>query len=164
MSNQKKPNTKGTEPMPTGGGGLAELSFDNSDFDLNLLKVDKTLQNEIKAKGLPYKFINYVKFKASGGVHKGGWVPYKRESKPEAAFAGGYATDPDGYTVRNELVLATRDPRLHVYRQQQIAVQNKRQADITGLNRQAAAEMRARMRDQGLSGRIHEGYDENDQE
>jgi hypothetical protein len=150
MSNQNTTTTK--KPASDLNLPSLETLYGGKPEDaLNFMGIDAGLKKELTEQGLPWKFINYVTFKKNGSVSKGGWVPYKRKTKADNAFGALFATDPDGYTVRAEMVLAVRDPNLHAYFKEQLRRRNQ-SYDLKNIQKNQANQFRR----QGLN--VDEGY------
>lgn len=135
------------------------LGIDAAEFDPDdQLAIEPELLAEIKEKGHAYRWINASKFKEAYGYDARRWVPYKRESKPTGAF--GF-TDPEGYTRRGDLLLATRPNEIHMAHR----AKNKRKTDsLAAVQVKSAAEsIRKSMQEGNVTGaKIIEGYDDNE--
>lgn len=130
-----------------------------SEFDLDdALAIEPTLLAEIKAKGLVHRWINSAKFKNNFGFDARRWAPYKRESKGSESF--GF-TDSEGYTRRGDLILAVRSTEINAAHKAKIQRKNSNLAATQ--SKEAASELRQRMKDAGIKGaKIFEGYEENE--
>lgn len=132
---------------------IAAAEFDVDDQ----LMIDPVIKAEIEAKGLVCRWINAHKLKENYGFDARRWVPYKPESKGDSAF--GFQ-DSEGYVRRGDLVLGVRSKEINAAHKAKIDRKNKTLSAVQ--NKQAADELRMRMKDAGIKAKIYDGYDEND--
>lgn len=119
----------------------------------NRLSIPKELKEELTAKGLEWRFINYKELVAEQGYHKWGWTPYKPEKtdkiNKEEFFLG---KDPDGYFRRKELVLAVRSTAAGNKHRELLEV--KRHRLNKAVNKQYGEELNQFAKDAGLKTKI----------
>lgn len=133
---------------------VADTSSSLADMYMNPLKVDENLKSELKSKGLEYRFIN-LKTYQDMGFHRAHWRPYKRESS--APQDSGFAADGEGYMRRGDLVLAVK-PKEHAdLHRNQLRLKAKLQSNP---NTVRAAELKQMMQSAGISGKVHEGFED----
>lgn len=134
--------------------------FSTDEFDINLLKIDAELRAELDEQGLVPRWINAKSFIQGGNFHRAGWRPYKRDpSKVKGALDFGYGASPEGYIQRNDLVLAVKKVDEH----ERYKAHIQRRADImSGVNRNAAQELREKIKSSGVKAKIFEGYEDNE--
>lgn len=82
-------------------------SMNAFDYQFNTVSLPKDLQDEMRSKGLEWRFINFHHLKQNG-YHKTFWQPYKPDKKPEFVFGGEFGQDPNGYVIRKDLILAVK--------------------------------------------------------
>ena len=137
---------------------VEKASIAVSEFDMDdALIIDPKIRAEIEAKGLVCRWINGHKFKDNYGFDARRWVPYKTETGMGEAFGG---KDSEGYIRRGDLILAVRTKEMNAAHKAKIDRKNKTLA--AAQNKQAADELRQRMKDAGVKGvKILEGYEAN---
>lgn len=122
-------------------------------------KLDEALINELDEAGLACRFINFKQYRDNYGVHKSGWVAYKRKSKDPSPAGELFGNDPDGYVRRGDMILAVKTKEA-TERHKQFLKQRSTTLQAN-YNKEKAQELRKLMRDSGVKAEIHEGFDEN---
>lgn len=126
------------------------------EFFQNRFIVPQAIKDELEAKGLDCRFISYVKWKENGNMHRSHWVPYRCTAE---TAADQFGKDSEGYIRRGDTVLAVRSKERSEQHREFLKQRNERYRNF---NRLAASELRERMREEGMSGKVHEGYEENE--
>ena len=131
------------------------------DFD-DQLALDPRLKSEIIKKGLVFRWINGVKYKAAFGYDARQWQPYKRSetSVQLENNSFGYA-DSEGFIRRGDMILAVRSKALNDAEKQRN--QNKINNLESNFKKKAVDGLKQSFKEAGLSesSSIIEGYDEN---
>ena len=128
------------------------------DLQINALMLDDELAQELRAKGLTWRFINRKKWD-SDGFHKSYWVPYKRESTPSSSSV--FSAGADGYTRRGDMILAVKTEEAQAVHRARIRQKTSAQSNTTKIK---TDEFRKMMSDAGISpkySKVHSGYEEN---
>jgi hypothetical protein len=146
--NKGKPTLKDKEQVT----GYEMQLVDETDH----LAIDPVVLEDIKSKNLAYRWINAVKFKDMHGFDSRRWMPYKAEIGSNKNNAYGYA-DSEGYIRRGDMLLAVQPMHINEARKTKIANRNKTLSSMQ--SKQAAQELRNAL---GSSGKVIEGYDENE--
>jgi hypothetical protein len=148
--------------VPVSKKNDVELSHSFDDLDYNILKLDPELEKEIKAKGLVVRWVNAKKYQVDGNYHRSGWRAYKLDSASTAGKGSldfNFGVTPEGYVIRNDLLLAYKtkesQERWRARIQAKTAAQN---------GRSYAKELKAAFSDKGVAAKIHDGYEEGDDE
>jgi len=128
-----------------------------ADYDDNqsTLSIDKRLEEELIANDLVWRFINFKEYKKKG-FHSSKWVPYQRTSTPQNGAL--YTQDPNGYTVKQDLILAVKPNSYNDAHKKYLKSKVDRQGNPQKIK---AQEMKESLKESGLSGKITVGYDEN---
>lgn len=153
-----KEMNKGRKPIET---KQKSVSFAHDELFGNALKVDEALENELTAKGLIGRWVDYKKLVEFAGYHKNGWVPYKREKSDtigSSNFINGM--DPDGLVRRGTVVLAVK-PKETVESHRSYL---RMRAETYGaqVNKKKAEELRALLKSNNLNSEVIEGYEDNE--
>jgi hypothetical protein len=139
---------------------ISQKNDQNSDFggdrDTSLLRVDPKIKKELAEKGFACRWISLREYQTNGNFHKQDWTPYKVSAgaKGPGEFASG--TNPEGYIVRKELVLAVRPLEAHNAHKAQI---RRRTASQSQIQKVAAQKLRETLGQSGA--KVYEGYEEN---
>lgn len=124
----------------------------------SILDVDKSIKNYLEGQGNTVRWINAIKFKASGGFNSKGWQPVRIEDIPKEVIHGtgaAYGSSADGFLLRNDMMLAKRSKEATDRHEKQL----KMRADLaSGKTKQNANAIREGL---GKYGKVIEGYDEN---
>jgi len=120
----------------------------------SILDIDQALQKELKDLDLVYRFINFKQYKQKG-FHQSKWQPYKRTSS--ATGGAVYNTDPDGYTVKQDLVLAVKPRSWNEAHKKMLQAKADR---LAGRDAEIAKEFRDSLREAGISSVVKEGYED----
>ena len=143
---------------------LSQKKEDSAVFieDDSILALDPEIIREIEAKGLSYRWINAGKYRSGGNFHKSGWKAYMREgSKQAGSLDFSYGSSPEGYIVRNDLLLAVKPKESYERKRAQI----QQKADMmAGVEKTRGQELKERMKQAGFGGKVYEGYESNDGE
>lgn len=134
--------------------GFGELSSEYK-AGASTLDIDQALKKELEENGLVCRFINFGQYKQKG-FHPSRWVPYKRET----AVSGGavYTLDANGYTVKQDLVLAVKPKDWNEAHKKYL----KDKADrLSGSDKEAANKLRESMKDTGYAHKVYEGFEDN---
>lgn len=150
MKNGKDPVSKKAE---------ANRRISPDEIYADKFKIDEALKAELAENGLACRFINFKQYRENYGIHKSGWVAYKRKSKDPTPAGDLFGSDPDGYVRRGDMILAVKkqedaDKQKKFLQQRSTTLQGN-------YNKEKAEELRKLMRDSGVQAQIHEGYDEN---
>lgn len=124
---------------------------DQIKFDVDGFEVPVWIQNDIRAAGFNFKWINKKKYYADG-FHKRGWEPYKLskealESRGKDSRLNGF--DPEGYFVRNDNILAIRSNAVDEAYKSHLASLNERMAPQSFKNAKMT-EFKERLAEAGL--------------
>ena len=126
--------------------------------DESILAVDPELRKEIESQGLALRWINAGKYRSGGNFHKSGWRAYQRKTSAQGSLDFSYGTSPEGYIIRNDMLLAVKPVEAYERKRSQI----KSKADLmAGNEKTRAQELREQMRASGLGGKVFEGYEGN---
>lgn len=128
--------------------------------EASLLEVDPTLKSFLDSQGLSCRWLNAQKYVKGGGFHKDGWRALRMPDVPptiRSAITLGGGESPEGYLVRNDLLLAVRGENIQKRHEQRLRDANDRKM---GVNRANAEKLREHIGQAG--GKVHEGYDDND--
>lgn len=129
------------------------------EFQQDMLAVSNDIQNELKSKGLVWRWVDYMRMKQMDGYHPRGWVLYKRKAddkldKDEVRIG----RDPSGLIRRGSLVLAVRPKETNdrhkaylKHRASQYTVKSKKK-ELDGLKQKA--------KQLNLDTKIVDGYEE----
>ena len=120
----------------------------------NDLDLDPELKAELKELQLVPRWINFKEYK-SKGFHRAHWVPYKRQSRPNNSTL--FAISPDGYTTREDLVLAVKPDEWNRAHKKYLAQKVQRQSNPQEAH---AAALRAHAKDTGYGVVVKEGYED----
>lgn len=127
--------------------------------EASILDLDPAIQRFLDGKNLAARWINGTKYTKAGGFNKDGWQPLKVADIPKEALQTmslGFGTSGDGYLVRNDLLLAVRPKERQEAHKQMLARRANAQA---GREQANAAALREHI---GRTGKVFEGYDENE--
>jgi len=117
------------------------------------LSVPQNLKEEMRSKGLEWRWISLKDLQRNGGFHRANWKPYKSDSiKSVSSDFGG--TGPEGYLVRGEMVLAAKSKE--AVEQQRALIRRKTEAQA-GYGKQAAQQLRSTL---GNKAKVVEGYED----
>lgn len=136
--------------------GADDISGQNYDeFFENRFLVPKAIKDELEAKGLDCRFINYKKYVDEGHFHRSHWKPYKCDSTSKDQFG----QDINGYIRRGDTILAVRTKDVSARAKTFLKKRNDRYKNF---NKLAAEELRSKAREAGVNVKVHEGYEENE--
>jgi hypothetical protein len=140
----------------------SQKSTENSDFTTlgtndagSLLRIDPAIVAEINKAGLAYRWISLKEFSQNGNFHKNDWMPYKSESLKKTASEFSWGSNPDGYLIRKEMVLAVKPKKLQEQHKARIKQRTLIQSQSS---KQAAQELKKTLQGSGAS--VYEGYEE----
>lgn len=120
------------------------------------LDIDQALKKELEDNGLVARFINFGHFKQRG-FHPAKWQPYKRQTS--ATGGAVYTVDANGYTVKQDLVLAVKPKDWNDAHKK--FLKNKADRLNGDSEKEAAEKLKASMKETGYDHKISIGYDEN---
>ncbi len=125
----------------------------------NALTIPANIKADLEKTGRVARWINSKKLAEFQGYHPKGWVPYKLPDTMRSADSFKFGNDPEGIVRRGDCILACKSAeqgKKHKDYLNALASQSK------NINAQKANELRAMMRNQGIEGKVHEGYEENE--
>ena len=148
------------------GGKLPMSQKKNEVSDLfieddSILALDPEIAREIESKGFAFRWINAGKYRAGGNFHKSGWRAYRRETKKDESPGSldfNYGTSPEGYIIRNDLLLAVKPKEAH---ERKLARVRQKAEMMAGVEKRRASELREHMKNNGLGTKVFEGYEGN---
>jgi hypothetical protein len=157
MSNQVKQASKAGRVTTSERRELdSSDTYQTDDGDDSMFKVPPEIQQEADAKGLVLRWINAPKFQQSGNWHKSGWRAFKRDpTAVKSAIEFGFGTNPEGYIIRNDLVLACKEKEAQDRHRARI---KQRTLANSGKDAKRGDVLREMARDAGVSMQVHEGY------
>ena len=152
----KQGNKGGKLPL-SAKNAVEQMNADREELDQSVLKVDADLLAKITAEGLVCRWINATKYKNGGNFHKSGWRPYKvtQSSTDRGSYDFSYGVSPEGYLIRNDLILAVKKKddqerwKSHIH---------KRAQAMAGKQDETIASFKERARSGGA--KVLEGYDD----
>lgn len=146
--------------MPVNAKDVAEESdFAMDDLDFNILRLDPELKKEFEEKGYVPRWINATSYKNGGNFHKSGWRAYRRTEGADVGAADfNFGVSPEGYIIRNDLLLAFRPKELN---DRWAANIRRKTAIASGGDTTRAEQLRESARQHGVKAKILDGYDEN---
>jgi len=126
----------GNLKKPTGGRVSLEQKNDISAYEFgnkakSMLDIPEACQKELDAAGKEARWIDVVELKKNHGWHKREWAPHKftclgkSEANPFGASEGMY----DGYLIRKQLVLASKDANKAQARRSYVQMRSKLQSN-----------------------------------
>lgn len=131
----------------------------DADFGNNL-RIPTEVMKELKAKDLPFRFVDAPGLAKNGNMHKNGWVPYKADCTPTDAGSLQLGVSPDGFIRRGTLILATRSKAVDLQHRTLISRRNAAQRDVQA---HAARQLKETAKAAGFKESIVvEGYDDED--
>jgi hypothetical protein len=142
--------------IPSSQKATINSDFDSDSQDFSRLRIDPALKVELKEKGLSHRWINYKKFMSDGNFHQSGWVPYKPAAKPTGAVEFSFGSNPEGYVIRGDLILAVKTEEQQAHHKARLARKN---AIYQQYNKQAASQLKEHLK--GTKSKVYEGYEEN---
>lgn len=150
----------GKRPLSTKPSSTRELF--NDDVFGNPLQLSEELKNELRARGLVWRFIDAKRLYDMNGYHDKGWVPYKRDAVTQAKDTHGFkfGNDPDGVIRRGSVILAVKSKEQGDRHKEFLAQKARRATD--GYNAKKAQELREFSRNNNLNADVHEGYEDNE--
>jgi hypothetical protein len=151
--NGKKPASQ--KPAPS----KQPLSLD--DIFGNPMGVQPEVVAYVESKGLAYRWVNASNLAKNGGYHDKGWRPLKRSECATMVTDSIFGQSPDDYFRRGDAVLAVRAKEVHEKHRAYLRQQAQRGKDI---QRQQAQELRKYAKSSGLDMKVHEGYEDDNQE
>lgn len=120
--------------------------------------IDSILKDELKEKGLEYRFIDFKQAKLNGGRSRNGWIVYKRDSPDPGVQGISALADPDGLVRQGSMVLAVKTKANA--EKQRSRIKNSNQIS-TKYNEHITNEVESDARRLGGSSRAISGYDKN---
>jgi hypothetical protein len=151
-----------SNPTKKGRVPASQKSTTNSDFEKidaqdagSLLRIDPAIRRELDEKGLACRWISLREFSQNGNFHKNDWMPYKSDTLKKMASEFSFGTNPDGYLVRKEMVLAVKKKELQEAHKAKIARRTQIQSQAT---KAAAQEIKKTLGGTGAA--VYEGYEE----
>lgn len=125
----------------------------------NPLKLPPSLEAELKAAGLEWRFIDSKKLYQNHGYHDKGWTPYKRDASETTKADFKEGADPDGVFRRGSLILATKSKEACEKHRQVLRQKADRQKSY---NKSKAAELRQMAKESFKDAKkvIYEGYED----
>jgi hypothetical protein len=126
--------------------------FSYDEFFQNQLSLKSAIKDYLNEKGLDWRFINAGQFRSQGNTHQSHWTPIKFENVE-------FGQNSEGYIHRGDLILAGRPKRMGVAHRKFLAQRNALQSSV---NRSQAQQLRQSMRSAGVSGKVSEGYEDNE--
>lgn len=150
----------GKTPSAVKKSKVEELNDFRAEMDQSVLKLDDALLKEIADLGLVPRWINATKYKAGGNFHKNNWKPYKVSNASGTSDRGsydfGYGVSPEGYIIRNDLILAVKP--LEQQRRHKSFIKQRADA-MAGKSKNTIQEFKEKARAGGAV--TLEGYEEN---
>ncbi len=125
----------------------------------SILSLDPEIKREIESQGLAFRWINAGKYRAGGNFHKSGWRAYRRKAgETQGSLDFNYGTSPEGYIIRNDLLLAVKPVEAH---ERKLAQVRQKAEMMAGVEKRRAAELKEHMKAAGLGTKVFEGYEGN---
>jgi hypothetical protein len=127
----------------------------------NPLSIPPVIKKYLEEKKLAHRFISHVKLKATAGRHHRGWSPLSLKEVPGYDTMNTFGSSPDGYYYFGDLILAVRPQELN---QKHKAYLKQEAQAASNTQRKGAEELRQYVKSNKLDMRVHEGYEEEEQE
>lgn len=129
------------------------------------LKIPPEVQARADKDGIELRWVDATELQRNNGQHKRGWMAYIRpkEDRVDAGHSFKFGNDPDGLIRRTSLILAYR-PKAQGDKHRAFLQQR---ADVLSgtFRKKSLEEFRETARETGVEGvKVHEGYDDNDDE
>lgn len=135
-----------------------EKKFSQPVYDDDETDIDHLLKEELAAKGLEYRFIDFKQAKLNGGRSRAGWRVYKRETEdPRIAGISGMA-DVDGLTRNGTLVLAVKTKQAADKQRERRDAQNRTLKRYTAIKTE---ELDSDAKQLGGNSHVIAGYEKN---
>ena len=129
-------------------------------FNIGRQDLDPELKKELDEKGLVARWINYKDYKNGANTHKTGFKAYK--IKPDASRGSidfNYGVSPEGYLIRDDLLLAVKTVEASEAYQAHMRKLNK----LNEISDESMGEkLRESARAHGVKAKIHTGYTDNE--
>jgi len=134
----------------------------SDDYFGNRLALPADIQKDLDERGLVARWASAVELNKNQGYHTKGWIPYKRkksDTMDTKDFLGGQ--DPEGYVRRGDAVLVYKTSE--EAEKQRSFLRDRAQRQL-GYGKRQAAELKHMIREGGLEGKVHSGYDSDEDE
>jgi hypothetical protein len=155
---------------PAKGRASLKSKTQKADFahltsEVNLLTVDPELAQFLQQEGYAYRWLNLKRYLQDGNSHRSGWVAYQLADETISAIRGGtisfrYGISPEGYIVRNDLVLGVKPIELQEAHRRKLSEKNRRQS--AAVQQEHADKLREMVKESGVRARVEVGYDGDD--
>jgi hypothetical protein len=120
---------KGAQPVSKKQETNADFEFAFGSSDA-MMKIDPALAAQFKKDGLVYRWINKKQYEANGNVHRSHWKAYRRDSASSSSADFVNGSNPEGYIVRGDMLLAVRTEKMAKSHRSYLDKQNELKAGI----------------------------------
>lgn len=131
----------------------------------NPFAIDPDMQRRADEKGLALRFISPARLQQMGGFHERGWRPVKRTElgyDNMGAEIQVFGADPNGYIIRQGMLLAARPKELNEAHKALLKQQAAQQSNAL-VQKRHAQQLRENVARRGVDVRIDEGYGDDEE-